>query len=98
MAEIKADSNELLSCGDTITALADDYIATMNAFFESYSKLNKTTWSGPSADLYVSKLTADKQKFIQFGEYIKMYGKVIRNIGVNVDHIVDKWEGISQDV
>lgn len=98
MAEIKADSNELLNCGDTIVALADEYLTTINNFFESYSKLNKTAWSGLGANNYVSKLPADKQKFEHFGEYMKMYGKVIKNIGVNVDRIVDKWEVKSQDV
>lgn len=98
MAEIKADSTDLISCGETITALADEYLTAINTFFNSYSKLNKTVWSGNSADSYVSKLPADKQKLDQFGEYIKMYGKVIRNIGVNVDRIVDKWEVKSQDV
>lgn len=98
MAEIKADGTDLISCGDTIISLADEYLTTINTFFESYSKLNRTAWSGVSADKYVSKLPTDRKKFEQYGEYIKVYGKVIRNIGVNVDRIVDKWEVKSQDV
>lgn len=98
MAEIKAYGTNIINCGDTIISLAEEYLITINTFFESYSKLNKTAWSGVSADNYVSKLTLDKKKFEQYGEYIKMYGKVIRNIGVNVDRIVDKWEVKKQDV
>lgn len=98
MAEIKADSVDLINCGDTIIALANEYASAINAFFDSYQNLNKTAWVGASADNYVSKLSIDRRNIVSFGEYLKMYGKVIRNIGVNVERIVDKWEVESQDV
>lgn len=98
MAEIKADSADLISCGETIIALANEYVSAISAFFDSYQNLNKTAWVGASADKYVSKLPADRKAMLNFGEYLKMYGKVIKNVGVNVDRIVDKWEVKSQDV
>lgn len=92
MAEIKADSTDIISCGETIVSLAEEYLTTINTFFDSYSKLNKTAWSGGSADTYVSNLSLDKQKLVSFGEYVQMYGKVIMNIGNNVENIINKWE------
>lgn len=93
MAEIKADGNKLINCGDSIVTLCDDYIAQINTLFESLSKLNKGAWVGRSADIYVAKLIADKKKFIDFGDYLKMYGKVIKNTGDNVNRIIAKWDG-----
>lgn len=92
MANFKADSDVLISCGDNIVAYCDEYLKLMNDLFDSLSKLNNVAWSGPSADLYVSKLRSERSSYISFGDYLKMYGKVIKNTGVNVNTIVSKWE------
>ncbi len=93
MAEIKANGDEIINCGDNIMKLCDDYEAQINALFDYLVKINKTAWSGSSADTYVSKLKADRGIYSSFGDYLKMYGKVIRNTGVNVNNIISKWEG-----
>ena len=92
MAEIKANGDELISCGDSIVALCDEYISQINTLFDSLSKINKTAWSGKSATGYVAKLSNDKKKFVDFGDYMKMYGRVIKNTGDNVNRIIAKWE------
>ena len=98
MAEIKANDIDLINAGDTIISLVDEYISVINAFFDSYNNLNKVAWNGNSADIYVGKLLFDRQKFLSFGEHLKMYGKVIKNTGVNIERIVSKWEDRLPDV
>ena len=92
MANFKADSDVLISCGDNIVTYCDEYLKLVNDLFDSLSKLNNVAWSGPWADLYVSKLRSERSSYINFGDYLKMYGKVIKNTGVNVNTIVSKWE------
>ena len=92
MAEIKANGDELIACGESIIALSESYNEQINKLFSSLSKLNKTGWSGAAADSYVSKLSLDRKKFIAFGDYIKMYGRVIQNTGNNVNRIITKWD------
>ena len=98
MAEIKANDVDLVNCGDNIITLADEYLTAINNFFDSYSKINQKAWSGGSANQYVATLPKDKQVFVNFGEYLKMYGKVIKNTGDNVDRIVTKWEDKAENV
>ncbi len=92
MAEIRADGDKLISCGESIVSLCDEYTSCINTLFDSLSKINVTAWSGSSADSYVAKLPADKKKFTDFGDYLKMYGKVIKNTGDNVNRIIAKWD------
>ena len=92
MAEIKANGDGLINCGESMIALCDDYLTQINNLFDSLSKLNKTGWSGRAADGYVSKLVMDRKRFTEFGDYLKMYGKVIKNTGDNVNRIIAKWD------
>lgn len=92
MAEIKANGDELINCGEGIISLTNQYMTEINNLFDSLKKINKTGWSGNSADLYVSRLPIDQKKFISFGEYLQMYGIVVKNTGENVNKMVTKWE------
>lgn len=98
MAEIKANDMALKICGDTVIALADEYNQAINDLFDSLEKINKGAWSGESANTYVNLLARDKKRFLNHGEYLKMYGKVIKNTGDNVERIVTKWEDKAQNV
>ena len=98
MAEIKANDVTIKQCGDNIISLADEYNKAINDLFDSLEKLNKGAWAGGSADTYVGLLAKDKKQFLNHGEYIKMYGKVIKNTGDNVDRIITKWEDKAQNV
>ena len=89
MAEIKANGNEMIECGNSMIALCDDYIAQINILFDSLSKLNKGAWEGKSAQVYDAKLVVDKKKFVDFGDYLKMYGKVIKNTGDNITNNIN---------
>lgn len=92
MAEIYANGDQIISSGELIYDLANDYLKQINTLFNSLSKLEQTAWSGNSASTYVAKLATDKRRFVEFGEYLKMYGKVIKNTGTNVNRIITKWE------
>ena len=92
MASIKADGDKLISYGDSIIALTNEYITEINNLFNSLSKLNRVAWVGQSANNYVSTLAIDKKRFIDFGDYLKMYGGVVRNTGVNINTIISKWD------
>lgn len=92
MAEIKANGDAIISCGDNFIALCDQYDSAINELFDSLMKINKTAWSGDAANKYVAKVSLDKSIYTNFGDYLRMYGSVIRNIGVNVNTIVSKWE------
>ena len=92
MAEIKANGNEIITCGETIVSLCDEYLTQVNTLFDSLSKINQVAWFGGGADVYASKIRADRSTYTNFGDYLKMYGKVIKNTGVNVNNIISKWE------
>lgn len=98
MAEIKANDVALKQCGELIISLADEYDKAINDLFDSLEKLNKGAWAGESANTYVNLLPKDKKKFLNHGEYIRMYGKVIKNTGDNVERIIVKWEDKAQNV
>ena len=85
MAEINADGDKIINCGDNILNLCDQYLAQINDLFDSLEKINKTAWSGDSANNYVRRLKMDRSSFVNFGDYLKMYGSVVRNVGVNVN-------------
>lgn len=92
MAEIKANGDEIINCGESMITLCNDYLNQINSLFNSLSKLNKTAWSGGSADGYVAKIMIEQKKFIEFGDYLMMYAKVIKNTGDNVNRIISKWD------
>ena len=92
MAEIKASGDDIIACANTILELAAQYQTEIDTLFETITKLNKTAWSGNSANAYVLKLRADKGIYTTFGEYLKYYGKVVKNVGNNVNTIISKWE------
>lgn len=92
MATIKADGNSIIEIGDSICSLCNDYLNEINILFDKLSKINKSTWKGSGADLYAIKAKLEKDIYIRFGEYLNMYGKVVKNTGVNVNRIIDKWE------
>lgn len=92
MAEIKANGDSIINCADNFIALCDQYDAAIEKLFDSLTKINQTAWSGDAANKYVSKVSQDKSIYTNFGDYLRMYGLVIRNIGVNVNTIVSKWE------
>lgn len=94
MANIKANGNQLISCGESIVNLTDQYIEQINELFDSLSKINQTGWSGNSATTYISKLAVDKKTFITFGKQLKLYGQVVKNTGTNVNRIIEKWDGV----
>lgn len=92
MASIKANGNSIIEIGENICTLTDEYIKEINVIFEKLGKINKSVWSGHAADLYSMKVKLQKETYVNFGEYLKMYGKAIQNTGVNVNRIIDKWE------
>ena len=92
MAEIKANGNEIIQCGNEMISLVDEYLSQINNLFSSLSKINQTGWSGSAADSFVFSLVMDKKRFIDFGDYLKMYGRVIKNTGDNINRIIAKWD------
>lgn len=92
MAEIKANGDKMITCGDNIVALCDEYLEQVNNLFDSLSKINQVAWFGEGANVYASKIRADRSTYVNFGDYLKMYGKVIKNTGLNVNNIITKWE------
>lgn len=92
MAEIKANGDAIISCADNILSLCDQYNAQINELFDSLTKINKDAWSGGAANTYVAKAKNERSTYTNFGDYLKMYGQVIRNVGVNVNTIISKWE------
>lgn len=92
MAEIKASGDDIISCGDTIVSLCDQYITAINTLFDSFEKINQTAWLGEAANVYASRLRADRSVYTNFGDYLKLYGQVIKNTGSGVNNIVSKWE------
>ena len=92
MADIKANGDAIITCGENFIELCDKYQATINKMFDSLAKINQNAWSGDSANLYVSRVKQDRNIYEDFGDYLKMYGLVIKNIGTNVNTIVSKWE------
>ena len=92
MAEIKANGDEIINCGENMITLCNDYVNQINNLFNSLSKINKSAWSGASADAYVAKVMSEQRKYIEFGNYLMMYAKVIKNTGENVNRIIAKWD------
>ncbi len=91
MAKIKADGNKLIECGEEIVSLCNKYNNLIEDLFAKISKIPSTAWSGNSANIYVSKALQDKKRYISFGNDLKLYGKVIKNTGSNINYIIGKW-------
>lgn len=92
MAEIKASGDDIIACANTILELSTQYQNEIDTLFETLTKLNKTAWSGNSANSYVAKLRAEKSIYTTFGEYLKYYGKAVKSIGDSVNATISKWE------
>ncbi len=94
MAEIKANGDELINCGEEIISLTEQYVTEINNLFEVLNKITRTAWSGDSADVYAGKLPKDQKQLLSFGEYLQMYGIVVKNTGKNINKMVTKWEDV----
>lgn len=92
MASIKADGNSIIDVGEEICNLSNEYLNEINDLFDKLSKINKSAWKGSGADVYAMKAKLEKETYVRFGEYLNMYGKIIKNTGTNVNRIIDKWE------
>jgi uncharacterized protein YukE len=92
MAEIKASGDDIIACANNILELSKQYQSEIDSLFETLSKLNKTAWSGNSANAYVLRLRAEKSIYTTFGQYLNYYGNVVKNVGNNVNTIISKWE------
>ncbi len=92
MAKINADGNKLIECGEEIILLCDKYNNLIEDLFLKISKIPSLAWSGESANAFVSKALLEKNTYISFGNYLKIYGKVIKNTGNNINYIVGKWD------
>ena len=92
MAEIKASGDDIITCGDTIISLCDKYLTEINTLFDSLEKINQVAWLGEGANVYASRIRADRSTYTNFGDYLKMYGQVIKNVGTGVNTMISKWE------
>ncbi len=93
MAKIMADGYKLIECGDEIVRLCEDYDKEIDELFNKLSKINQKAWSGNSASEYISRIRLQKSMYTTFGRDLKNYGKLIRNVGRNVNNVITKWEG-----
>lgn len=91
MAKMRADGNKLIACGEDIISLCDKYNVLINDLFTKLSKISSTGWTGDSANQYISRILQEKSIYTNFGNYLKNYGKVIKNTGDNVNYIIKKW-------
>ena len=92
MAEIKADCPEIIACGDAILDLCKQYDNQIKKLFDSFTKINQGAWSGYAANTYAMLLAADRNKYEDFGDYLKYYGNTVKKIGENIDKTIVKWE------
>lgn len=92
MAKINADGNKLIECGEEIILLCDKYNNLIEDLFFKISKVPSLAWSGESANIFVSRALREKNAYISFGNYLKIYGKVIKNTGNNINYIIGKWD------
>lgn len=91
MANITADGNKLVECGEEIISLCNKYNSLINDLFIKLSKIPTTAWSGDSASDYVLRIMRDKSTYTNFGNNLKTYGNVIKNTGNNINYIIKKW-------
>lgn len=91
MAKINADGNKLIECGEDIISLCDKYNNLIEDLFAKISKIPSAVWSGESAKTYVLNVLRQKNTYVSFGNDLKLYGKVIKNTGNNINYIVEKW-------
>lgn len=92
MANIVADGNKLIECGEDIVTLCDKYNSLIDELFVKISKMLVTSWSGESANSYVARAMEDKKRYIAFGNDLKLYGQVVKNTGKNINYIIEKWK------
>ncbi len=90
MANITADGNRLIECGEDIVKLCDEYNMLITELFEKLYKINNY-WSGAAASNYKQRIMADRSQYILIGNHLKNYGKVLANTGKNINYVVKKW-------
>ena len=93
MAKIMADGYKLIECGDEIIRLCEEYDREIDELFNKLNTIYKRAWSGKSMQEYISVVRLQKPMYTTFGRDLKNYGKLIRNVGRNVNNVVTKWEG-----
>lgn len=93
MARINADGSKLIECGEDIIFLCSKYDETIEHLFSKLSKIPSYAWSGNSANEYVQKIMKDRTTYLNFGNNLRIYGKVIKNTGKNINYIIEKWDG-----
>ena len=93
MAKIMADGYKLIECGDEIIRLCEEYDREIDELFNKLNTIYKRAWSGKSMQEYISVVRLQKPMYTTFGRDLKNYGKLIRNVGRNVNNVITKWEG-----
>lgn len=92
MAKITIDANRVTECGDDIIKLANKYQAIINDLFSKLESVNKSAWSGASANQFIAKVKADRKIYTTFGNDMANFGRILHSTGVNVNNLVNKWK------
>lgn len=93
MANITFDDNELIMYGDELTKLCKSYMLKIDKLFVMLETINRTSWSGASADRYSAFAKEDRKKYEAFGNDMLKYAYAVKSAGTNLATVVKKWDG-----
>lgn len=92
MANVKSNNNDLTMYGEEMTEICKDFLLKIDKFFTLIETVNRTAWSGTSADTYSGIVSQDKKKYEKFGNNMMQYANAIKNAGKNLETVTKKWE------
>ncbi len=92
MATINADTSKMIECGNDIIRKATECGNILNDVFNRLENINKTAWSGVSADRYATQVHNQRNQYQILVNALINYGKVMRNAGDKLENNIRKYD------
>lgn len=92
MATINVNTTKMIDYGNDIIKKATECSNLLNDLFNELGNINKTAWSGVTADRYAAQVRAQRVQYQRLTNALINYGKAIRNAGDKLENNLRKWD------
>lgn len=91
MATINVNTAKMIDCGNDIIKKTTECNNLLTEIFNELANLNKTSWSGSTADKYVEQVRIQRVQYKNLTNSLINYGNIIKNAGYKLENNMRKW-------